>query len=196
MQVALPVDAAKTALRYQARKRRAAIDYVSRVKAAEDLAEHGLDFLAGREIAAVSGYYPVRDELDCLALLKRLEDQGAPIALPVIVREPKDLQFRAWASDAPSVAGNFGIPVPEPREKYIRPDVVLTPLLAFDRLGYRLGYGGGYYDCALSRLASEGPVIAIGLAFDCQEVETVPHDESDYRLDWVLTPSGPLKSRS
>lgn len=196
MQDALPVDAAKTALRIQIRKRRASITPDSRMKAAADLAKHGLDFLDRSNAPAVSGYYPVRDELDCRPLLKRLEDQGMGIALPVTIRDSKDLHFRAWTCDAPTVVGDFGIPVPSQRAPEIVPKIVLTPLLAFDHQGYRLGYGGGYYDRALARLALEGRVVAVGLAFDCQQVEAVPHEPSDYRLDWVLTPSGPRKTGS
>jgi 5-formyltetrahydrofolate cyclo-ligase len=193
MQETLPVRTAKTALRYQARKRRAAIDDGARAEAAEGLARQGLGFLGRHETVTISGYYPVRDELDCLPLLRRLEGEGASIALPIIIRKPVDLRFRAWRTDLPAAAGEFGIPVPPESMADVRPDIVLTPLLAFDRRGYRLGNGGGYYDAALARLASDGPVTAVGLAFGCLEVEAVPHDETDYRLDWILTPSGPIK---
>ena len=75
----------------------------------------------------------------------------------------------------------------------VDPDVVLCPLLAFDRTGHRLGYGGGFYDRTLARLRALKPVVAIGLAYDEQRVDAVPHLDYDERLDWVLTPTGPIK---
>ena len=87
----------------------------------------------------------------------------------------------------------WGIAEPLPDKPVLEPDVVLVPLLAFDATGYRLGYGGGFYDRTLARLRAIKPVVAVGIAYDELKVDAVPHLDYDQRLDWVLTPSGPLR---
>ena len=89
-----------------------------------------------------------------------------------------------------------GIREPGSQARVLEPDVLLVPLLAFDRSGHRLGYGGGYYDRTLRDLRRRRPIVAVGLAFGCQEVDAVPHLDYDERLDWVLTPDGPISCRS
>ena len=101
------------------------------------------------------------------------------------------LAFRAWAPGDPMAATVWGIREPEPTRPLLVPDILLVPLLAFDGDGWRLGYGGGYYDRTLRALRRIKPIVAIGLAFDSQQVDAVPHLDYDERLDWVLTPSGP-----
>ena len=157
------------------------------------LADAGLSFISPPPGAVISGYAAIRDELDPLALLSVLAAQGHPIALPVTVAKAQTLVFRAWQPGAPLEEGSFNVPEPGTDARQLTPEIVLVPLLAFDARGYRLGYGAGYYDRTLASLRREKSTIAIGLAFDAQAVDEVPHDQHDQRLDWVLTPSGPIE---
>ena len=115
---------------------------------------------------------------------------GWRTALPVVVEGTAILTFRAWRPGDAARLGAFGIHEPLPEAEELTPDVVLTPLLAFDRRGGRLGFGAGYYDATLEALRSRGPVLAIGLAFETQEVDQVPTEPHDQRLDAVVTPAG------
>jgi 5-formyltetrahydrofolate cyclo-ligase len=92
--------------------------------------------------------------------------------------------------------GVWGIPEPKADKPVLEPNVLLVPLLAFDARGGRLGYGGGFYDRTLAGLRAKKPIVAIGLAYDEQQVDAVPHLDYDQRLDWVLTPSGPIRCQA
>jgi 5-formyltetrahydrofolate cyclo-ligase len=192
MSTSLQIEAEKQVLRARMRAARAAIVPEERKRAAEAIARHGLDFLAMAP-ANVGGYHPVRSELDCLPLLKRLADEAWRLALPAIDGEAP-LEFRRWSFGAPLAAGRFGIQEPPPGDP-VSPALLLVPLLAYDSCGFRLGYGGGYYDRTLAALRRAGPVTAIGLAFDTQAVEEVPVGPYDEPLDFILTPSGVLSSK-
>lgn len=115
-----------------------------------------------------------------------LQARGHPLCLPVVTDKVGALAFRAWAPGDPLVEGVFGTQVPHPDRPAVEPTILLVPLLAFDRAGYRLGYGGGYYDRTLAALAHNRPT-SIGLAFASQEVNTLPHEAHDRRLNWVIT---------
>ena len=128
-------------------------------------------------------------ELDPGPIEANLVRHGHAIVLPVTPPKGQPLVFRRWQAGALLVRHPFGMLEPGPECPQMRPDVVLVPLLAFDRSGYRLGYGGGYYDRTLARFRAEGPVKAIGLAFAEQEVDAVPFDAYDQRLDVVVTPT-------
>lgn len=148
------------------------------------------EFLASIDPApgtAVSGYWPVGDELDCRPLLHRLVAAGCIVGLPVVVARRAPLAFRAWTPGAVMAPGVLAIPVPADDALPVVPSVLVVPLLAFDRSGYRLGYGGGYYDRTLAALRADGGALAVGFAFAAQEVAAVPHDDTDQRLDWVVT---------
>ncbi len=144
-------------------------------------------FLSERVPRVVSGTCPMRSELDPRPLMRRLEAMGAKLALPRTGPRGTPLTFHHWASDTVLVSGRFGVTEPPPDSPVVTPDLVLVPLLAFDRRGNRLGYGAGYYDRTLRALRSNGPVRAIGLAYAAQEVERVPTGPSDERLDAILT---------
>jgi 5-formyltetrahydrofolate cyclo-ligase len=111
--------------------------------------------------------------------------------MPVMVGKGAPLLFRAWAPGDVMDRAVWGIAEPKADKAAVDPDVLLVPLLAFDRGGWRIGYGGGYYDRTLRTLRAKKPIVAVGLAYDEQLIEAVPHLEYDERLDWVLTPSGP-----
>ena len=192
MSTLIEIEAEKQTLRAKARAVRQAVPAGESASAAENVARIGLGFL-DRPPGVVAGYHPVRSEFDCMPLLKRLALDGWTLTLPVIVgAEP--LQFRQWTFAAPLEPGPLGIPQPADAPLAV-PDILLVPLLAFDGRGARLGYGGGHYDRTLAALRAQGQVIAIGLAFDVQEVAQVPLCPYDERLDWILTPSGAKRAK-
>jgi 5-formyltetrahydrofolate cyclo-ligase len=135
----------------------------------------------------LSGFMPMKTEIDPLPLMKKLEGQGARLALPVLAGRGKPLVMRAWAFGEPLSEGVWGIREPEPEADEVAPDILLVPLLAFDRTGGRIGYGGGYYDRTIAALRAKKRVIAVGIAFAAQEVAQVPVGAGDARLDLVLT---------
>jgi 5-formyltetrahydrofolate cyclo-ligase len=138
----------------------------------------------------VSGYYPYQSEISVLPLLGRLAGDGWATCLPVVLGMGLPLEFRSWYPGEPTISGKWGIPRPAESAVQVEPDVLLVPLLAFDRVGYRLGYGGGFYDRTLSMLRAKKRVIAIGVAFSGQEIDAVPRDMTDQALDFVLTETG------
>ncbi len=179
----------KLTLRREALARRAAIAPEARERAAAALERIGLSFLGLRGPAVISGYHAIGEELDVLPLLGRLIREGHEIGLPV-VRKDRPLIFRRWTPETEMVRGAMGILRPSPEAPEVRPSVLLVPLAAFDTRGFRVGYGGGYYDRTLSNLRAQDSVTAVGVAFAEQEVERVPDEPHDERLDWMLTPEG------
>ena len=186
----------KRAERTRALTRRAAAYARHGAAAGEALARHGLGFLALPEPVVVSGFSAIRDEIDPALLLARLAGEGHRLALPVMQGKGRPLQFRSWAPGDAMASAHWGIAEPLPDKPEVYPDVVLVPLLAFDAQGYRLGYGGGFYDRSLQNLRAKKPVIAVGIGYDELRIDAVPHLDYDERLDWVLTPSGPLRCSS
>ena len=156
----------------------------------EGLVRHGMSLLGERPPGIVSGYYPMEGEIWPLPLMAALRAKGHSLALPVMQGKADPLLFRAWSPGDPLIPGVWGIRQPAPDRPVVLPDIVLVPLLAFDARGYRLGYGGGYYDRTLRSLRALKPILAVGLALDELEVDAVPHLDYDERLEWVLTPSG------
>ena len=140
----------------------------------------------------VAGYWPLGDEIDPLPLMGALAAAGCRLALPEVTAKGQPLLFRAWAAGDPLVPGPHGTAHPPVSAAVMIPGVVLLPMLAFDRHGFRLGYGGGYYDRTLDLLRSRSQVNAIGVAYAAQEVAMVPHDGHDQRLDRVVTELGPM----
>ncbi len=136
---------------------------------------------------AVSGYWPLPEELDTRPLLLRLHEAGHSVCLPVVVGRDRPLLFRRWQPGMALSAGEFGVSTPPPEAVELVPSVILAPMLAFDRAGYRLGYGGGYYDRTIAHLRLVRGVLAVGLAYAAQEVAEVPHGPGDQPLDWVVS---------
>jgi 5-formyltetrahydrofolate cyclo-ligase len=137
--------------------------------------------------AVVAGFWPMAEELDIRPLMIELINQGCQLALPVVVAKKQPLVFRAWRPGDPLEAGAFGTLQPTARRAVVEPEVLIVPLLAVDEEGWRLGYGGGFYDRTLEALRARKRVIAVGVAFNEQIVPEVPHDPNDQRLDWLLT---------
>src|SRR5580692_3765401 len=174
---------------------RAALSEEARTAASDALAKRGLPF----EIAAgtiVSGYSPIRSELDPAPLMRVLAVRGAQLALPAVMARGKSLAFRAWSPGDRLTLGALGILEPSPAAAELIPDIMLVPLAAFDRLGHRIGYGAGHYDFTLAHLRKVKPVMAIGLAFAAQEIEAVPALSHDVALDYVLTETEAFDFRS
>ena len=143
--------------------------------------------LVGNEPGVISGFSPIGSEIDPLPLLAGLHEKGHESALPIVAANCEPLIFRRWAPGDEMVSGPFGVQEPLPSAREVVPDILLVPLLAFDRLGYRLGYGGGFYDRTLERLRANGRRVAVGIAFAGQEVEAVPVSAYDQPLDWIVT---------
>jgi 5-formyltetrahydrofolate cyclo-ligase len=183
----------KRAERTRALARRASAFAAHGTAAGARLAIHGLSFLDLAPGAIISGFSAIRDEIDAAPLLARLHAAGHPLGLPVMQGKGLPLLFRAWSPGDAMGKVQWGIAEPLPDKPVLEPDVVLVPLLAFDAAGHRLGYGGGFYDRTLTRLRAIKPVVAVGVAYDELKVDAVPHRSYDEPLDWVLTPSGPLR---
>jgi 5-formyltetrahydrofolate cyclo-ligase len=176
----------KADLRASALATRDALSGESRASAADAIAARGLP-MALPPGAVVSGYSPIRSEIDPGPLLRKLESCGARLALPCITARGQSLKFRLWHPGERLLSGPLGILEPSPAAAEITPDIVLVPLAAFDRVGHRIGYGAGHYDRTLAQLRKSRSVTAIGLAFASQQVKTVPALQHDVALDYVLT---------
>jgi 5-formyltetrahydrofolate cyclo-ligase len=191
------MDAApsKADLRAAALAARDALGDKKREAAAAKVAKRGLpiEIAAG---AVVSGYSPIRNEIDPAPLMLKLALAGARLALPVVNARGKSLTFRAWSPNDRLVLGSLGIPEPSPAAAELIPDVMLVPLAAFDRAGHRIGYGAGHYDHTFAHLRKSNAVTGIGLAFSVQETPAIPVLSHDVALDFVLTEKDVFDFRS
>jgi 5-formyltetrahydrofolate cyclo-ligase len=176
----------KAELRRAAAARRDALPPAERMKAAQAIAQRGLPVKVGPGVI-VSGFSPLKSEISPLPLLRRLAGAGAGLALPVVVGRGQPLVMRAFALGYTLASGVWGIREPKPEAPAVEPDIMIVPLLAFDRTGHRLGYGGGYYDMTITALRARKPITAVGIAFAAQEIARVPTTPRDARLDLVLT---------
>lgn len=187
-----PIDAAadKAALRREVLARRAALPDDLRVRAGLAIADLGGALVAHERPACVSLFISIRGEIDTAPLMARLAAAGVPLCLPAIVARGQPLVFRSWRPGQPLEEKRFGLLEPPEGAPETIPDLLFVPLAAFDAEGFRLGYGGGFYDRTLEKLRANGPATAIGLAFADQQVDAVPTDAFDQRLDGVLTETG------
>jgi 5-formyltetrahydrofolate cyclo-ligase len=176
----------KQALRAVLRVRRAKAAR-SGVPAAADLTERFLQAVPVPPHTVVAGYLPIGDEIDVRPLLRRLAGHDCRIALPAVTERWAPLAFRQWQEGDRLVDGPFGTREPPAGTPELPPEVLILPLVAFDRRGYRLGYGGGYYDRTLAVLRRQGRALAVGVGFAAQEVVAVPCGRHDQRLDWIVT---------
>jgi 5-formyltetrahydrofolate cyclo-ligase len=178
--------ARKAEIRFAAMARREALPATERAAAALAVAAAGLPAAVGPGMV-ISGYSPLKSEISPLPLLRRCAEAGATLALPVVIGRGQPLVMRAWSFGAPLRSGVWGIREPMMEAQEILPDILLVPLLAFDRAGHRIGYGAGYYDMTISRLRALKSITAIGIAFAAQEIAEVPISPHDAALDFVLT---------
>jgi len=133
----------------------------------------------------IGGYYPVNFEIDDLKILKDLEKKKFIISLPVVKKNFK-MDFYKWSFSDPLKINRYGIPEPETKD-LVYPDIILVPLVAFDKNLNRLGYGGGYYDRLIEKLSKKKKIIKIGLALSVQKIEKVPINKYDQKLDFIIT---------
>jgi len=176
----------KSIVRKDALIRRDAIPAAERAQAAEAIAARGLP-LAIKPATIVSGFMPLKTEINPLPLMRRFEAAGAQLALPAIAGRGKPLIMRAFAFGDALASGQWGIREPKADAAEVAPDILLVPLLAFDRNGQRIGYGAGYYDMTIAKFRAMKRVVAVGIAYAAQEIAQVPVSERDARLDLVLT---------
>ena len=186
---------AKRSLRKAAMTARAAAaeaDAAREIRAAWSLCDRFLEAVRIAPGSRVSAYWPMGDELDPRPLMEALHRRGHPLALPSIRAAAQPLDFRDWRPGEALVPAGFGTQEPAASAPVVQPEVLLVPLLAFDAAGYRLGYGGGFYDRSLALLRQSGDILAVGVAFAAQQVPSVPRDALDQRLDLVVTERGVL----
>jgi 5-formyltetrahydrofolate cyclo-ligase len=173
----------KAILRAEALSRRDALDLDNRLEWDAEIAANALSLpLWNGSTGPVSAYWPMRSEADPRPILEALHERGWPLCLPAIVGG--NMIFRRWAPYEPIVPGGFGTLVPASDQPEVKPAILLVPLAAFDRRGYRIGYGKGYYDRALTEL---GPTVSIGIGYAAQQIDIVPDEPHDRRLDWIVT---------
>ncbi|MCF8485880.1 MAG: 5-formyltetrahydrofolate cyclo-ligase [Rhodobacteraceae bacterium] len=180
------MDATLTEIKAAARKAAFAARKAAFAAGQGQAAELLADVLAAHRGRALSGYMPMRTEIDPLPAMAA---HDGTVGVPVIMGAAQPLRFREWSPGCAMMAGEFGALIPA-EGAWIEPQVVIVPLLAFDARGYRLGYGGGFYDRTLEGLRARHDIVAIGFAFASQEVEAVPIDTTDQRLDLIVTETG------
>jgi 5-formyltetrahydrofolate cyclo-ligase len=181
------IEEAKAALRLKALAQRAAIADGARPDAAADAARHFLEGVPRRPDQFVALYWPIRDEFDCRPLLIRLVETGQSVCLPATAGD-EPLIMRVWNGEDPLYPSGFGTLAPIDSAPVVEPDIVVAPLLAFDRLGTRLGYGKGHYDRTMALMRRRPQFV--GLAFADQEMPLIPRGPHDHPLDLVVTERG------
>jgi 5-formyltetrahydrofolate cyclo-ligase len=180
------IEDAKAVLRREALARRDALPRELRAAVAEAIAARPFP-AAIKPGAVVSGFMPMKSEINPIPLMRKLADAGATLALPVVAGKGRLLIMRAWSVGEPLASGVWGIREPKPDAPEVFPDILIVPLLAFDRRGHRIGYGAGYFDMTIAALRARKPIVAAGIAFAAQEIAEVPTTPRDARLDLVLT---------
>ncbi|MDK3074910.1 5-formyltetrahydrofolate cyclo-ligase [Sedimentitalea sp. JM2-8] len=141
--------------------------------------------LAGYRGVPLAGFLPIRTEIDPLPAMAEAAAHG-PVGVPVISGAGQPLLFSRWTPDGPLRDGPFGARVPVV-DDFFEPEILIVPLVAFDRHGGRLGYGGGFYDRTLERLRARRATLAIGFAYDAQEADSLPLEPTDQTLDLIVT---------
>lgn len=182
------IEEAKAALRAAAHKKRAAFHPSLRSEASRAASAHFIEGVPLEASEIVAGYWPIRDELDAKGLVAKLMDAGQPVCLPVVLGDELPLELRLWQVGAPLYEAGYGTLAPADDAPRVEPDVILMPLLGFDRRGTRLGYGGGYYDRTLAALKKRPRLV--GLAFALQEIDLIPREPHDVPLDFIVTEHG------
>ena len=177
----------KAELRKEALARRKAAPPELRARLTARLVQEGLRLARLWTPAVVSGFYPIRGEPDVLALLAALTQEGYDVALPAVTGRDAHLDFRLWRPGEPTIFGAMGIPEPLDAAPIVDPDLVFAPLACFDRRGWRVGYGAGYYDRSLARLRAMKTIHAVGVAYGVCEVAAVPYEAHDQSLDAIVT---------
>lgn len=167
--------------------KRLAIPELERVTFSADFTQKTLSFLRKHSFHSIAGYYPIKGEIDVLPVLEVLHDQGITCALPVVPKEGHVMHFRRWYPGMKLSLDKFGIGEPPESSHEVVPEVMLVPLLAYDKDSHRVGYGGGYYDATISALRAQNPaLLTIGCAYAWQKLATLPVTSNDTPLDKVI----------
>ena len=183
--MSVSIDEQKKAFRTQAKATR--LEAFHQVpEAGEQIAQQLLS-LAFSTGANISAFWPLAEELDTLPLLHALHEQGHQMLLPIMLGAGKPLEFGSWQPGDTLKAAAFKTLEPSDDKDRLAPNIMLCPLLAFDRRGFRMGYGGGFYDRSIAQLQEQGDLLTIGIAFAAQEVEAIPIGEYDMPLDMIVT---------
>ncbi|QPM90974.1 5-formyltetrahydrofolate cyclo-ligase [Pseudooceanicola algae] len=171
----------------KAAARRAAFDRRKLAHAAAGPGRAGVlsSVLAGYRGVPLAGYIPIRTEIPPLPAMEESAAHG-PVGVPIIEAAGKPLRFALWEPDCAMQTGPFGASIPATLD-WMEPEILIVPLVAFDRAGNRLGYGGGFYDRTLEALRARRPVLAIGYAYAAQEAADLPLEPTDQRLDLIVT---------
>src|SRR5262245_9066096 len=184
------LKASKKALRQEAPARRDALDPFWRIEASMEMAESARDAISIEPGQIVSGFWPIRSEVDVRPMMFALREKGARLCLPAIL-DKTTIVFRELVRGGAMVDMGFGTAGPSEDAEVLDPSIMLIPLAAFDARGHRIGYGAGYYDRAIARLTENGHAPRlIGIAFNCQEVPEVPEEWHDVIIPEILTESG------
>jgi 5-formyltetrahydrofolate cyclo-ligase len=186
----LDIGERKNRLRRQVLRQRDQLDPLDRIEMSIAAGEHAAEVLVFDPGAVVSGFWPIRSEIDPRPLMSALQQKGARLCLPVVM-DKTTIIFRQLLPGAPLVETGFSTAGPGPGAEVLNPQIILVPLSAFDRHGGRLGYGAGFYDRAIEKICASGiqPLLA-GFAFSCQEVKLVPMEAHDQRLNMIFTERG------
>lgn len=182
------IEDAKSKLREEAHAQRATLGASEMAEAAVAAAAH---FLADIKFGAdkiVAAYWPIRDEIDCKPVLTQLMDSFQPVCLPVVVGDEVPLQFRRWELGVALYEAGFGTLAPPDGAAVVEPDVLIIPLLGFDKQGTRLGYGKGHYDRSIAAMSKKPELI--GYAFSVQELDNIPAGPHDVPLNYLVTETG------
>jgi len=138
----------------------------------------------------IAGFWPKEGEFDTKPLLEIAHERNYICVLPVVQKGTRELAFARWEKGRALRKGAYGVMEPA-GDEFLIPDIILIPLLAFDRDGHRLGYGGGYYDATLAVLRAKKPILTVGVGYDMQEIAlNLPVENHDQKLDWIITPQG------
>ena len=159
--------------------------------AAKIMASHFKYWLRNKEnLKNIAFYYPIKTEVNPFPLIEAINKAPLKFCLPVVNGKTSPLLFKEWSEDSELVTSSFGAKIPS-NGRYLNPDLIITPLLAFDKFGSRLGYGGGFYDRTIEFIKKTYNVLVLGLAFDCQRSSTViPVEPTDQKIDFALTELG------
>ena len=183
----------KQVLRQTLLRKRQQYSGEQKAAASQSVAQHFMDHPLLAFSPSIAGYRAIRGELDVMPVFEKVARYHRVTCLPKVVGKEKPLQFLRWQLKDALEKDARGIEQPMPAAEEVTPKVIFVPLLAFDTAGYRLGYGGGFYDRTLIKLRMEtleNPPLAIGVAYDFQEVEALPVEPHDVRLDGILTETG------
>ena len=183
------LDDEKQQLRKQAAKQRSLAQQAN-AHAADDIASFAEALISRYQPRIVAAYWPIRSEIDPIPLLSALSAQGAQTCLPVTPAEGLPLQFHHWQIGTALADGPYQTKQPFADAPVLVPDLILAPLLAFDKACWRLGYGGGFYDRTLERLRAKRATLAIGFAYSAQELDALPLETTDQALDMMVTEKG------